>query len=484
MDLSIIKTPEYVDSQTNLNYLATTENYLEFVHNQSKDLSEPSVNNQISSVKQEISLKPTKTPKEPKKRTPVFYTPVMNDTYKKIFKLESELYRVQDEEKITRLANELDQVQKGLANGDKAALKKKLKMARLMNESRNNRSFVYRVSKDKASSHASAAASCAKRFLNQIVRILIKCDRVRYQLMDSDKIMEEAYNLGILKIRFNTDSIEKWAVFDNVLRIFTDCNQCSSMEEFDLFCQKYSLAANQRDFFLTTRYQEKVKMAARKKGKELIDSSSIAVREEGDEIPIVRYFKFKVKIWLEIDPRSDLIESLQVQVQRRDDTTNDVLKTLVYKLEYAFKEVRNQSFTIYGQVEMKKRKLAEEHLLKNPDFDQTNVKPITKEMPIKAVPSWMQNVKISSLNKTENVDECKAFKKPKSKKFNKLNDLDFIHTPLISQQSNMQNSDSSDSSDSGNEDSSSDDDTYAECKLINSKKKQKTSQKVCPVNDQ
>ncbi len=48
----------------------------------------------------------------------------------------------------------------------------------------------------------------------------------------------------------------------------------------------------------------------------------------------------------------------------------------------------------------------------------------------------------------------------------------------------MQNSDSSDSSDSGNEDSSSDDDTYAECKLIHSKKKQKTSQKVCPVNDQ
>jgi hypothetical protein len=379
---------------------------------------------------------------------PVFYVPVLDQKLRNIIKLETEIHKIEDDKKVVRLETELEELrQKAVLTNqdygkDFTAMRRKIKNARLANANRLNKTFVYKVANNKKSAHASAAASCAKKFLNTMVRMCAKCDRVRYQLFDLDNITKEAFQLELLPRHIETNMFGSLANFDNAFQIFFECNKCQNMDQFESFCQENGLNDEQRKFFLTTKYQQKLQLAERKKSNASRQHPPLIVPEEDDDKIIIKYFTPKLKIYFKLE--EEYLDSINIDIQRRDEKTNEILKTLSYKLDACFREVRNKDFQVYGSTG---------------EIFADNLEKIK----MKQVPCWMQNVKISSV-----------------KNMNKLKkNISLITHDLPSEIENsllieeIENSSQESESESGSE-------SDQESKL----KKQKISQTACTSNDQ
>ena len=316
--------------------------------------------------------------KQPKKE--VYYEPVLDEKLKNILNLDLN----KDLERAAKL--ELTEIQNDL----KKSRKRNLEKARDPNAQRSDRSFRFKVKKDKKSAHASASASCMKRLCNTLIRISRKCNQTRQQIMNLDTITDEVYDLGLLRRDIQVGKYIEKDEYDNEIKIFIECNQCNNMNDFEMFCTKNNLNEKQRNFFLTTKYEEKLRLAARKK-----KNSPLVVRQDGDEEPIIKYFSPKIKYYFLLD--GIFVSSVDIAIERRDQATHELLKVFHYRLEYGMSEIKNKGFNVYG--EKKQKQLDEANKIENKAAEAQPTTSDIKIKKIKLVPMWIQSVKISSLNK-------------------------------------------------------------------------------------
>ena len=412
----------------------------------------------------------------PEKKQAVFHRPVISREVQFIIDKDLAIHKALQKEKVIALENELAQIEAAKIVGSKESVQRKLSNAR-SSENRAPKSFDYTVTKDKPSSHASAAASCAKQFLNELLRMCLKCDRVLFQLMELDNITAEAYELGLLGKHVQVGMIAEWNQFVEELKPFLEFNLCNDMNDVDHFLKRHNYNEKQKNFFLTTNHEERLRLAAKKKK---VNSPKVVTQLDDNKI-ILKYFTPKISMLFKLD--DEFIKSMNVEIERIDKLTGKKIKSLFYRLDYAYKEIRNKSFNIYG--EKKKQKQLAEALIKNQNLDSdqgataaakaTKVKRPTKE---KLVPNWMQNVKISSLNpKTKNSKSQDNAGTPLDQE-----DLATQQAEACEEQGNQTNLDSDCDVDSSSDDDDDNDNDNSGDEIITSKpekKKRKVSQSVC-----